>query len=143
MTYLRIARSLPLLVFVLALTACGDDETPTSPTPTPPTSITETFSGTLTRNGGVTHTFSSQASGSVTVTVTSLAPDSAALVGISLGTWNAGGGTCQMVITKDNATQGTIVTGGVSSFASLCVRVYDPAGIVTTPISYELSVVHP
>lgn len=124
------------LVGVLA--ACSDD--PTTPTnPTPPPTVTETFSGRVNRNGAVTHNFTTEASGTVTVTLTTLGPDSALIVGMSLGTWN--GSTCTLIITKDDATQGTIVTGGVSSLGSLCVRIYDVGNIVD-PITYEITVVH-
>ena len=44
-------------------------------------------------------------------------------VGLSLGTWT--GSACQVVIANDNALQGAIVTGTVTSAASLCVRIYD------------------
>jgi hypothetical protein len=137
-------RFLPALFAVLlpalAMTACGSDE-PTTPTnPTTPTTVTETFSDSIGRNGARTHNFSSSASGAVTATLTTLAPDSALVVGFSLGTWN--GSVCNIVLANDAATQGTVVTGGVSSFGSLCVRIYD-VGNITDPISYEITVVHP
>lgn len=128
-----------LAAFVAGAAACGDD--PTTPTtPTPPATVTETFSGSVTRNGAATHTFATQASGTVTATLTTLAPDSALVIGLSLGTFN--GSACQLVITKDDATQGTIVTGGVSTLGSLCVRIYD-VGNITDPVTYDITVVHP
>jgi hypothetical protein len=135
----RLKRSLTFAMLVLALAACGDDDVtpPTGPTPDP---ITETFSGMVNRNGAATHNFSTQASGTLTATLTTLGPDSALIVGMSLGTWN--GSACQLVITKDDATQGTVITGGVSSLGSLCVRIYDVGNIVD-PINYEITVVHP
>lgn len=128
-----------LAALVAGAAACGDD--PTTPTtPTPPATVTETFSGSVTRNGAATHTFATQASGTVTATLTTLAPDSALVIGLSLGTFN--GSACQLVITKDDATQGTIVTGGVSTLGSLCVRIYD-VGNITDPVTYDITVVHP
>jgi len=137
----RLIRPLAFAV-VVTLVACGDDDlqNPTSPTPAP--TVTETFSGTVNQNGAATHNFSSQASGTVTATLTTLAPDSSLVVGLALGTWN--GSVCQQILPNDRATQGTVITGGVSSFGSLCVRIYDvgniPAG---QPASYEITVVHP
>jgi hypothetical protein len=76
----------------------------------------------------------------VTATLTTLEPDSSLVVGLSLGTWN--GQVCQIVLANDSATQGTVITGAVSSFGSLCVRIYD-VGNLTGPINYEITVVHP
>lgn len=137
---LRPIRSLTLVTLLLALAACGDDDPMTPTEPTPPPTFTETFTGTVNRNGAVTHTFATQASGTVTATLTTLAPESALIVGLSLGTWN--GTACQLVITKDDATQGSVLTGGVSTLGSLCVRIYDVGNIVD-PIAYEITVVHP
>lgn len=121
-------------------TACGDDtETPTSPTA--PTTYTETFTGTLTPNGAQTHSFASQASGTVTATLSALAPDSTVSVGLALGTWN--GAVCQIVLPNDKAVVTTVVTGGVSAIGSLCVRIADVAGTLTGPTTYEIIVVHP
>jgi hypothetical protein len=137
-----IGGALAVLALAVVTSACGDDPVVTPPTTPTPTTTTETFSGTVNRNGAVTHSFSSQASGTVTATLTTVAPDSALIIGLSLGTWN--GAVCQIVLANDVATQGTTVTGGVSSFGSLCVRVYDVGNIsATQPVSYELTVVHP
>jgi hypothetical protein len=129
-----------LVVFTLITAACGgdDDATPTEPTTLPP--VTETFSGTLTVNGGVTHPFNSLISGPVTATLTALSPDSTVTIGLSLGTWN--GVACQVVIADDLAIQGRVVTGRATSGGSLCVRVYD-VGKLVEPTSYEIQVAHP
>ena len=135
-----ILRTLPVVLLAFAMSACSDDpETPT--TPTAPTTFTETFTGTLTPNGARTHSFSSQASGTVTATLSSLAPDATISVGLALGTWN--GAVCQVVLPNDNAVVTTVVTGGVSAIGSLCVRIADVAGTVPQPTNYEIVVVHP
>lgn len=136
----RLIRTAALLAIVLASFACNsdDDNIPTNPTPPPTTTVT--FSGTVNRNGAVTHTFATQASGTVTATLTTLSPDSALRIGLALGTWN--GAVCQIVLPNDNATQGTVVTGGVSALGNLCVRIYD-VGNVVDPVAYEVTVVHP
>lgn len=139
MTRLRL-HALPLVLLALAASACGDDP-PTPTAPTPPPMFTETFTGTLTRNGAQTHNFSSQASGTVTATLSSLAPDSTVRVGLALGTWN--GAVCQIVLSNDNAVVTTVVSGGVSAVGSLCVRIADVAGTLPVPTSYQIIVVHP
>lgn len=127
-----------------ALWAC-DNGTPTSPTSptttTTPSTATETFEGTLAPNGGRTFSFTANAAGTVTATLTRIEPDGAVTVGLALGTWN--GTTCQIVLANDNAVQGTVVTGAVSSAGPLCVRVYDAAGTLAGSIAFVVTVVHP
>src|SRR6185436_8860426 len=111
--YNRIIAGLFILLAAGLTTGCGDDDTITSPTePTLPTTVTETFSGTVTRNGATSHPFVSRG-GTVTATITTLSPDSAAVVGLTLGTWN--GADCQSVISNDRATQGVTVLGTAST----------------------------
>lgn len=132
--------TLAALTLALVTVACGEDEPSTPTNPTTPTTVTETYADGIGRNGARTHNFSSSASGRVTATLTTLAPDSALRVGLSLGTWN--GSNCQLIITNDSATQGSVVIGDTSSFGALCVRIYD-VGNITEPITYEITVVHP
>jgi len=126
----------------LAAASCGDD-TPTVPTtPTPPTPITttETFNGTLTVNGAVTHVFASTVAGTVTVQITAVDPSASQVFGLSIGTWN--GSSCQVVIANDQAVLNSIVTGQVTAATNLCARVYD-VGKLSDALSYTITVIHP
>lgn len=136
---LRVA-SLPLAC-LLGAAGCGSNDTTTPTTPTP-TTFTEVFSGTVNQNGAASHAFQSQGSGTVTATLTSVAPDATQVMGVSLGTWT--GTSCQVVIANDKATANTPVGGAVGSAGGLCARVYD-VGTVSkdSPVTYELTVVHP
>lgn len=127
------------LAVVVSGAACNrtDPFLPTDPTPITPT--TDTFSGTLTRNGASVHEFNVNAAGTITATLTTLS-DAELTVGVALGTWN--GTACQVVIANDRARAGAIVTGQTSSFGQLCLRIYD-VGNVTTPVDYEATVTHP
>jgi hypothetical protein len=110
--------------------------TPTTPAPT----VTESFSGAITVNGAETKTFTTVASGSVTVTLTTLAPDAAATVGLALGTWNSL--DCQVAAANDAALQGTSIVRNVTGLGILCVRIYD-VGKLTAGTEYTVQVVHP
>ena len=134
-------RRLAVLALAAALTAaaCGNDSITTPTTPTTPT-VTDTFNGTLTPNGGLTHTFITARSGSITATLTSLGPDSGLTVGLLLGTWN--GNACGVQLAKDNAVQGSFINGAASAAGSLCVRIYD-VGQLTGPVDYQITVLHP
>ena len=117
---------------------CGDDDdTPNAPSD-PPTEITETFSGMLTRNGAVTHPFTVQRAGAVTARITALEP-SDAVVGLSIGPLSGQG--CSQSVANDNATSGTAVIGN-ASVGSFCVRVFDAAGTLPAPVDYTVTVTH-
>jgi len=144
-------RLLSALTLVLPLVACNSGNDPGIPTApsTPGCSltnvsgcVTDTFAGSVNQNGAVTHSFSSMASGTLTATLSVLGPDSTQVMGMSVGTLS--GGTCTTVLSNDRSTQGTIITGGVSSLAQLCVRAYDIGTITAAePFTYEITVVHP
>jgi hypothetical protein len=61
-------------------------------------------------------------------------------MGLALGTWN--GSACQLVITKTDAAEATVITGAVSALGSLCVYIHDVGNLVR-PTEYEIEVTHP
>ena len=134
---------LRLLIGSLAATvsACSGliDEFPTTPDPV---ITTDTFTGTLTVNGGATHPVFTGATGQVVATLTSLGEAPPAKVGFSMGTLGLTG-ACNIVLRNDNSVVNTALTGTVSSLSgSLCVSVYD-TGAMTAPVDYTFTVSHP
>jgi len=127
------------IVGAIVFGACSNT-VPTTATTTP-TTVTETFAGTLTPNGAQTFSFSVQTAGTALATLATLSPDSSTLVGLALGTWN--GSACQLVIANDAATQGTTLIGTVSGAGTLCVRVYDAKGTLTSNEDFTVTVDHP
>jgi len=117
---------------------CSDTTTTAPTTPAPTT--TETFGGTLTVNGAVTHQFTATQRGTVTATLTALQPDASAVIGVALGTWN--GTTCNILLANDQAVVGAGAAGTVSGVGVLCLRVYD-VGKLTAPATYSIDVTHP
>ncbi len=83
--------------------------------------------------------------GAVTVTIVSLSPNSAQIVGMSLGVWNgtacstspATGGSA-----TDVASTGSSITLNTTAAGNLCARLYD-VGFITTPVLYTMQVTHP
>jgi hypothetical protein len=132
-------RLLALLFMAGAASACGGTVATalTAPTTTP---STDTFSGTVTRNGAFSYPFAALQAGTVTASYTSVGTDNTITLGLALGTWD--GVACQILIVNDNATAGVVVTGMANAAGSLCVRVFD-VGYVVDPLSYEVKVVHP
>ena len=127
------------VVLALGAAACGNDTT-TTPTPTTPATVTDTFAGTLSSNGAASYAFTTASSGLITATIATLAPDTTVVVGLALGTWN--GNACQVVLSKDQATMLSYVQGQASQANTFCVRIYD-VGSLSAPASYELQVNHP
>ncbi|HEY0875113.1 MAG TPA: hypothetical protein VGD94_16685 [Vicinamibacterales bacterium] len=130
-----------MLAAAVAVAGCDNDVEDRSPTEPPPT-VTETFEGTITPNGAMTHTFNVSVGGTVTATLLQSTPDPGTVLGFAIGTWNPTTSTCQTVISNDNAAQGTILTGAASRNGTLCARIYD-TGRLTAAVSYTISVTHP
>jgi len=134
---------LRVLLCGLAFTvsACNGliDDLPTTPDPV---IVTETFTGTLTVNGGQTHQFFTSATGAVTATLTSLGDVPAdQAVGFSMGTM--AGSTCTIVLANDQAVVTSVLTGTVSTLqGALCIRMYD-VGKLAGPVDYTFTVSHP
>ena len=136
-------RLLAAVLLACVVAACDDEPVVTPPT-TPTPTVTETFSGTVSQSGGTTHSFSVSVGGTVTATLKTVAPDSTLVVGFSMGNWNSVSSTCSIVLANDFATQGAVLTGGLTGAANLCVRVYDVGNVQAgTTVSYSIEVVHP
>lgn len=135
--------SIPRLALIaalaLAVAAC-DDETPTAPND-PPAPVTVTFTGTVPPSGVQVHTFKTASSGTVTATLKELTPNPDLVIGFSLG--NLSGETCQLVLVRDSAKVGDVLTGTMSGIGDVCVRIYDVGNISGTPAGYTVEVVHP
>jgi len=134
----RIVQLCLVLSFVATAACSGDDSPDFEPTPTPEP-VTQDFPGTLTVNGAQTHQFQTDG-GDLTATLTSLAPNTAATVGLAIGTWN--GTSCQLVIAKTDAVQGTVLLATASQTGTLCVYIHD-VGLLAASVSYVVTVVHP
>ena len=142
----RLLRGLtgPVLVAAaLAAAGCGDDPITNPDTPLP-TSVTETFEGTVTVNGAITQPFVVQTAGAVVATFTALDP-SDATPGLSIGTWN--GLACSVgapTLANDAATVGVALTASATATGNYCVRVYDAGGVngLRQATSYQLTVTH-
>ena len=143
---LRFVPRYAVLAMVLAFAvSCGDD-TPTLPTPTPPTLVTDTFSGSIGKNGANSHNFTALSAGTVTSTLTAVGPDAvgadgtALVVGFGVGTWS--GNACTVIQSQDRAVQSAVLYSNVNVRGDLCVRVFD-VGNVTDAVDYTVTIVHP
>ena len=129
-----------MAALAVSVSACSGliDELPTTPDPV---ITTETFTGTLTINGGQTHQFFTGATGAVTATLTSLGDEPPSKVGFSMGTM--AGSTCTIVLRNDTAVVTSVLTGTVSTLqGALCVSVFD-TGALAKSVDYTFTVSHP
>jgi hypothetical protein len=113
---------------LLSLAACGG--TTQDATPAPTTTITDPFSGAINKNGSVTFNFTVTAPGTITVTLTSLAPISTLAVGMILGTWD--GSVCTAALSDDNSKVNDQLVGTTATGGAFCVRVYDVGNLTDT-----------
>ena len=141
----RLFARIPLIGFgllaVVALVTGACSNNPILPTnPIAGTPVTDSFSGTLSKNGAFTHAFSISSVGSITAAIVGLAPNSAQIVGLQVGVWN--GTSCTASSSTDVATTGSSITLTASGAGVVCVRLYD-VGFIGEPVLYQLQVVHP
>jgi hypothetical protein len=137
----RVAFLTRAVVVALALTGAACDNGPETPTiPTPPL-VTETFTGTITLNGAITHNFSATVAGTTTATITAVDP-TGSFLGFELGTSITG--VCTAVLSNPAGTLSSVLSGQTQSLASLCVRLHDPNGTLTDKtVTYTVTVTHP
>jgi hypothetical protein len=141
----RILQSLCLLALLpLALVATGCSENnpfePENPNAPTPTQVTDTFSGTVNRNGAITFPFVAN-TGSIAANLETVTP-SDATIGMALGEWNATTELCQLRLTNDAATQGDTLLGAAQVTQNYCLRVYDATGQLSGPVAFTINVQH-
>ena len=140
------SRSVQSVLFATALVvtsaACGNNNNPTIPTPTPTPGVTETFPGSIDVNGAQTFPFTVATGGFITATLTAVGPDTTALIGFSIGTFNNNVCTVGTGLFLDKAPQGATIVASVSAPGTLCLRVYD-GGTLTGLTTFSIDVAHP
>lgn len=139
---MRYAPPVRLLLLAVLLVSGACDNGDLIIDPDPPT-VTETYTGTVARNGSQIHSFISNARGTVTATLTAVEPTGSPAIGFSMGTWD--GTICTAVLTNNSATVATQLTGDIVGISSLCIRLFDPFARVpeNAPITYTVTVVRP
>jgi hypothetical protein len=124
-----------------AIAGCSATTAPT--TPTSPATTTETFSGTIAQLGSATQVFTVSATGTVDITVTSVAPLATMAVGVAVQT--SDGTSCSNTITQnDNARSGATALKGTVAAGKYCVRLYDSGNIPAEgSADFTVQIIHP
>ena len=133
-----------LAVISMIAAACGGTTVAPS-TSTVTSTVTDTFDGTLNRNGAIGFPFTVLSSGTVTAQFTVISGDTPPRIGLGVGTWDNSSNSCSTANGKfsDNATTFSLVTVSALSAGTLCVRVYDSQANVVGPVVYQVQVTHP
>ena len=131
-------RILPAVLAVALVSAgCADPAAPTTPTPATPT-IVETFSDTLLVAGANTHQFNVDKIGGVKVSLTSVEPGAAVLIGV--GTPSLG--SCSVIDHIEAVAGKAILLSGTATVpGAYCVIIQDIGNLVE-PAVYTINVLH-
>ena len=141
MSWFRNAAGLVALIGVAMSLACGSSPSTTAPSAA---TFTDTFSGTVLQGGSnkdQNHFTVHQAPGSISVTITKLAPLSTITIGLGLGVYDATNQVCNLQLLSDTAKLNLVLSANVSVAGELCVGLYDVGNIVDS-IDFEVSVTH-
>ena len=137
------ARWVLMGVMAVASAACGGG-TPTSPTnqatSLPAVTTTDNYSGTLAIGESATHAFPAAGSGTISISVTALAPNSAVLMGLGVGIWD--GATCQIQLSTNQAKLAETYQATISTAGNYCIVLGD-AGNLVESTTYTVQVIHP
>jgi hypothetical protein len=129
-----------VLAIAFAFVTGGCDWFKNDSSPSDTTTTTETFSGTLATQASNVYTFTVAKSGTVKVTLTSVAPTSTTQIGLGIGTPN--GTACTTTSSTPSATAGSSPQISVTQNpGSYCIRVFD-SGSLTTTITFSITVEH-
>jgi hypothetical protein len=126
-----------------AASACGSTSATTPTSPTTPVTITESFSGTLAQLGSATQVFTVSATGTVEISLMSVAPLTTMALGV--GVQSSDGTNCLTTITQnDNARSGASALRGTVAAGKYCLRLYDSGNIPAAgSADYTIQIVHP
>jgi hypothetical protein len=139
----RLALVAVIVVSAFAASACQDVKDYYTIDPTPVV-YTETFTGSLAPGGYNSHPFIVSVSGTVTMTLVTVTPDSTLQLGFDIGTWD--GTNCNVVFGTGSRTaaQGYSFAGS-AIVANFCARIYDAQNLipVDSTVTYSMTVTHP
>jgi hypothetical protein len=120
----------------LAVSGCGTSSDPiTIPTPI---EVTESYSGTVVGQGGVSYQVVNAKVGGVTLTMAAIGPDPSVPIGMSIGVLNSL--ACTAVMDNPAAQVGSQLVGTATGVTTMCVKLYDPGTFAADQaVTYEIS----
>jgi hypothetical protein len=134
---LFLAGVLACSVTAMLAAACGSDSTPTVPS-NPSTTGSENWSSTVAPGGQSTRSFTVNAAGTISVTLTA-AGDT---LGLGIGLPRVSGGGCRLGVTVNTGPGSAPQLTTSADAGQYCVQVYD-LGTVREPVGFALKIDHP
>jgi hypothetical protein len=136
------------VVGVLALVGCGGTGGGGT-APSPATTYTETFSGTVTQNAidygppDSPHHFTVHQAGNLDATLTDIQPLNTITLGLGLGVWDNTAQTCTVQLSSAAAKLNLTLSASVGVAGELCVGVSDVGNITADGVvTYTVTVTH-
>jgi hypothetical protein len=132
-----------VLLSLLAVVGCGSD-TPTEPsttTTTTATAVTETITSAVQRRGATLRSFTTSTEGNVTVSLTSLGQEGAA-VRLGLGLSDEVSGDCSLAYTVVTTAYSGRQLAATADAGRYCVGVYDIGELTAFSTGFTITVVH-
>ena len=143
---IRASCALAAVIAVMSGVGCSGGSSGTTPVTGPtPTLVTETFTGSISRNGQAVHSFVVSSSGNQLLAgFTSISPSSITSLGLGIGSWDTASSTCGLNQSQsDTAKVGSTAVSGTANSGNYCVRAYDGGNIPdNTPVTYTIQVQH-
>lgn len=136
---MNVSRSLLALVLGALLAGCSGINSPSN-------NANETFSGTVTPETGattapITHGFTVDKSGEMSVRVTAITPNNATLIGLALGQQISGG--CPLITRSDlSGLNRDVLVYPIYQKGGYCIQVYNGGGVSASQ-NYTIQVNHP
>jgi hypothetical protein len=135
----RRLRTLTGLAATLAIlgAGCGSNNTPTAPS-TPSGPASENWSGVLAPGGSSSRSFTVNAAGTITVTMTT----AGATVGLGVGLPRVSGGGCRLSVVVNSGGSASPQISTPADAGQYCVQVFD-LGTLTDPVGFAMKIDHP
>src|SRR5262245_34901371 len=138
----RLPMLLAIFVALFAGAACHSTTTAPTTTAAAPSTVTDTFTGSIAQTANMSFPFTVTATGNVQVTLTDVEPLTTMALGVAIGSWD--GTTCTPgLATTDHAKSGATALAGTAAAGSYCVQVSDAGNIPPTwTVSFTVQVIH-
>jgi hypothetical protein len=128
-----------VIVVAMAVAGCGGNSTTTATSPSTPTKPSnEIWSSVLAPGGTSSRSFTVNAAGTVSVTMTS----AGATVGLGVGLPRVTGGGCRLGVSVNASASSAPQITTQADAGQYCVQVFD-LGTLTDPIPFAITIDHP